>query len=96
MKDMLVVKIISPILTTGMNRKEKVGLTADIGVPKNKNSSLKNRNFNQTSECRKFGLFRDPQKKVDWDGLVDDIFTDEIAKLADQVRNNISHGIDFK
>ena len=71
-------------------------MCADIGVPKNKNSLLKNRNFNQTSECRKFGLFRDPHKKVDWDGLVDDIFTDEIAKLADQVQNNIIHGIDFK
>ena len=85
-------------------------MCAEIRVAKNKNSSLSNSYFNTfqlnqtlststknvSSECRKFGLFRDPHKKVDWDGLVDDIFTDEINKLADQVRNNISYGIDFK
>jgi hypothetical protein len=78
-------------------------MCADIGVAKNKNSSLQNRNQtlsispkNIASKCRKFGLFRDPHKKVDWDRLVDDIFTDEIAKLSDQVQNNISHVIDFK
>ena len=73
-------------------------MCADIGVAKNKNSSLQKRNQtlstspkNADSECRKFRLFRDPHKKVDCDGLVDDIFTDEIAKLSDQVQNNISH-----
>eukprot|EP00092_Neocalanus_flemingeri_P102807 GFUD01131515.1.p1 GENE.GFUD01131515.1~~GFUD01131515.1.p1 ORF type:complete len:174 (+),score=46.42 GFUD01131515.1:71-592(+) len=33
------------------------------------------------------GLFGDPKKKVDWDGLVDNVFKEEIAKLSDKVQN---------
>ena len=75
-------------------------MCADIGVAENMHSSLQNGSFNtfqlnQTlststkSAASELGLFRDPHKKVDWDGLVDDIFTDEIAKLADRLQSNI-------
>eukprot|EP00091_Calanus_sinicus_P019146 TRINITY_DN4674_c0_g1_i2.p1 TRINITY_DN4674_c0_g1~~TRINITY_DN4674_c0_g1_i2.p1 ORF type:complete len:169 (-),score=36.78 TRINITY_DN4674_c0_g1_i2:39-488(-) len=32
-------------------------------------------------------LFGDPKKKLDWDGLVDNVFKEEIVKLSDTVRN---------
>jgi hypothetical protein len=32
-------------------------------------------------------LFGDPKKKLDWDGLVDKVFIEEIVKLSDTVRN---------
>ena len=32
-------------------------------------------------------IFGDPKKKLDWDGLVDNIFKEDIVKLSDTVRN---------
>ena len=43
-------------------------------------SSSSRRNSNET-------LFGDPKQKVDWDGLVDNVFKEEIAKLSDSVQN---------
>ena len=33
------------------------------------------------------GLFGDPKKKLDWDGLVENVFKEEIVKLSNTVRN---------
>ena len=34
-------------------------------------------------------LFGDPKKKLDWDGLVENVFKEEIAKLSDKVQNKV-------
>ena len=32
----------------------------------------------------------DPKRKLDWDGLVNNVFNEEIVKLSDTVRNKSS------
>ena len=43
--------------------------------------------FSDTFGSSGNNLFGDPKKKLDWDGLVDNVFKEEIVKLSDSVRN---------
>eukprot|EP00092_Neocalanus_flemingeri_P062514 GFUD01075431.1.p1 GENE.GFUD01075431.1~~GFUD01075431.1.p1 ORF type:complete len:160 (+),score=38.99 GFUD01075431.1:45-482(+) len=57
---------------------------------KSEKSTLNEFSWNGSSSRRnsaETGLFGDPKKKVDWDGLVDNVFKEEIVKLSDSVRN---------